>query len=184
MDKKSQIHYHPILVSLHWLVALLVFTLLVLGKYMSGLPNDPDKILLLGVHVGLGLITLLAIVVRFIVRLRLPKPQPVSTGNSFLDSIGKLVHYALYLLVFLMAVSGISLSMQSGLTSIFFGVTGASLPEDFFAFSARLLHGFIAPALLALILVHIGAAFYHQFVLKDNLLARMTYDQKNRKNTR
>ena len=65
--------------------------------------------------------------------------------------------------------------MQAGLTPIVFGGSGTSLPADFYAFSARLLHGFIAPALFLLILLHVGAAFYHQLVLKDNLLARMGY---------
>lgn len=182
MTKKSPSRYHPILVSLHWLVVVLVFAAFVLGKFMSGLPNAADKIPLLGFHMALGLVTLITIIVRFIARLRLPKPPHASTGNSFLDLFGKQVHYVLYLLVFLIGVSGLSLSMQSGLATIVFGGSGISLPEDFYAFSARMLHGFIAPALFVLILVHVGAAFYHQFVLKDNLFARMTYGKQNRKN--
>jgi len=74
-----------------------------------------------------------------------------------------------------MAVSGVSLSMQTGLASIVFFGSGASLPADFLDFAARMLHGFIAPALLLLILLHVGAAFYHQFALKDNLLSRMWF---------
>jgi cytochrome b561 len=38
-----------------------------------------------------------------------------------------------------------------------------------------MLHGFIAPALLLLVALHVGAALYHQFLLKDHLLARMWY---------
>ena len=41
--------------------------------------------------------------------------------------------------------------------------------------AARVLHGFIAPTLFLLILLHVGAAFYHQLALKDNLLSRMWY---------
>ncbi len=175
MPKTLPTRYHPFLVSLHWLTVLLVFAAFGLGKLMSGQPNDATKIPLLAAHMALGLVTLVVIVGRFIVRLRLPKPAHASTGNVLLDKIGELVHYALYLLVLLMSISGVSLSMQAGLTPIVFGASGTALPADFYAFSARLLHGFVAPALLLLILLHIGAAFYHQLVLKDNLLTRMWY---------
>ena len=37
------------------------------------------------------------------------------------------------------------------------------------------MHGFIAPALFLLILLHVGAAFYHQLFIKDKLLSRMWY---------
>jgi len=33
--------------------------------------------------------------------------------------------------------------------------------------------GIIWPAIIAFTLVHIGAALYHQFIKKDNLIARM-----------
>jgi len=123
----------------------------------------------------IGILTLLVIVTRFIKRTKLPRPAHASTGNAFLDGLGKFVHYALYLLVFLITLSGLSLSAQAGLAPIVFGGSGAPLPADFFDFAARALHGFIAPALFLLILLHVGAAFYHQLALKDNLLARMWY---------
>ena len=76
------------------------------------------------------------IIARFITRLRLPKPDSATTGNAFLDQIGKLVHYALYVFVFLMTISGMALSLQSGLTPIVFGGSGAAPPADFLAFTS------------------------------------------------
>lgn len=167
--------YHPVQVTLHWLVVLLVVAAFVMGKFMSGLPNDTGKLVPLALHMGVGIFTLVVIVTRFITRMKLPKPAHATTGNAFLDWVGKVVHYALYLLVFLTAVSGMSLSMQAGLVPIVFGGSGAPLPADFFDFTARMMHGFIVPALLLLVFLHVGAALYHQFMLKDNLLARMWY---------
>jgi cytochrome b561 len=177
MPTNTNARYHPLQVSLHWLVVLLIFAAFLLGKYMNGMPNESEKIPLLGIHMALGLVTLVVIVVRFIARLRLPRPVSIKTGNAFLDWVSKAVHEALYMLVFLMALSGMSLSLQSGLMPTVFGASSASLPADFFEFRARLLHGFIAPALLVLVLLHVGAAFYHQFALKDNLLSRMWYSK-------
>jgi cytochrome b561 len=180
MAKDTNARYHPLQVSLHWLIVLLIFATFLLGKYMSGLPNESGKILSLGVHMALGLITLLVMVVRVIARLRLPKPAEVTAGNAFFDWIGKAIHYTLYVLVLLMAVSGLSLSLQSGLVPIVFGGSSTPLPADFYAFRARMLHGFVAPALLILVLVHVGAVLYHQFVLKDHLLSRMGYGKRKR----
>lgn len=175
MSKSTPTRYHPYLVSLHWLTALLVFAAFGLGKYMSGQPNEAAKIPLLAGHMSLGIVTLLVIIARFVVRLRYPRPAYASTGNALLDKLGELVHYALYLLVLLMAISGSSLSIQSGLTPIVFGGSGSPLPADFYDFSARVLHGFVGPALLLLVILHIGAAYYHQLILKDNLFSRMWF---------
>ena len=175
MSKAPSARYHPLQVSFHWLVVVLLFAAFILGKYISGLPNDAAKIAPIGIHMILGFVTLFVMIARFVARLRLPKPASATTGNVFFDQIGKIVHYALYAFVFLMVISGMALSLQSGLTSIVFGGSGASLPADFFAFTSRMLHGFIAPALLLLVVLHVGAALYHQFLLKDHLLARMWY---------
>ncbi|MEW6241852.1 MAG: cytochrome b/b6 domain-containing protein [Chloroflexota bacterium] len=174
MTPNSPKRYHPLMVTLHWLVVIMVFALFVVGKSMSRLSNDDAKLPSLAIHMSVGIITLVVIVFRFAMRMRLPKPTHASTGNGLLDWFGKAVHYALYALVFLMAVSGLSLSAQAGLTRIVFSGVG-SLPADFFDFTARALHGYIAPALLLLVLLHIGAAFYHQLFIKDKLFSRMWY---------
>lgn len=167
--------YHPIQVTLHWLVVALVIAAFVMGKSMRGLTNDANKLIPLALHMSVGIFTLVVIIARFITRMKLPKPTHVTAGNAFFDWVGKVVHYALYLLVFLTAISGMSLSMQAGLVPIVFGGSGAPLPADFFDFTARMMHGFIVPTLLLLVFLHVGAALYHQFILKDNLLARMGY---------
>lgn len=177
MKEQTPNNYHPILVRMHWLIFFLVIVALGLGKFMSTLPNNADKIPFLGLHMVLGFLILFAMIARLITRLRLPNPPYASTGNKILDLIGKLVHFGLYLFVFLMALSGLSLSLQSGLAPIVFGNSGSVLPEDFYVYSARVLHGFVGPVLLGLILFHAAAAFYHQLILKDNLFSRMAINK-------
>jgi cytochrome b561 len=139
---------------------------------MTGMPNiRPDPYL--AVHMPLGLTILAVTVYRFLMRSRLPQPAPASAGNAFLDGTAKGVHHLLYLLVALIAISGISLSRQTGLIPIVFGGSGAALPPDFFAFRARAFHGLLSRALLVTVGVHVAAALYHQIVLKDRLLSRM-----------
>jgi len=175
MSRKSPTHYHPLQVTLHWLIVILVFAALVLGKFMSRLPNDGAKLAPLAVHMSIGLLTLIVIVLRRIVRMRLPQPARAATGSVFLDRLSRVVHHGLYLFVFLMALSGLSLAIQAALVPIVFGGSGAPLPADFYDFNARFLHKFIAPSLLILVFLHIGGALYHQFLLRDRLLSRMWY---------
>ncbi len=67
--------YHPLLVTLHWLVALLVFTDLYIGYFyirpimMRGRGGVPSTDLILKIHMAAGLLILALIVIRFIVRL-------------------------------------------------------------------------------------------------------------------
>jgi cytochrome b561 len=42
----------------------------------------------------------------------------------------------------------------------------------------RIAHGLIATLLVALIVLHIAAAIYHQVVLKDGLLRRMWFGKR------
>jgi cytochrome b561 len=172
MEKPKR--YHPALIALHWLLAILIILMLLVGLLsLKWMPNNPAKLMPLGFHMATGILILVLMLVRIVVRIVKPKPAPATAGNRFLDFIGKLTHYALYLFAILMAVSGIGISAQAGLAPIVFGASGAPLPEDFFVYPARYGHGYIAIILIALILLHFGAAMYHQFFRKDRLLSRM-----------
>jgi cytochrome b561 len=85
-----------------------------------------------------------------------------------------LTHYLLYLGALGMGISGLGLAMNAGLFQSVFAKVGA-LPQDFYIFPVRYGHGFTASALLGLVLLHIGAALYHQFIRKDNLMTRMSF---------
>jgi cytochrome b561 len=172
MEKPKR--YHPLLIALHWLLALLIIFMLLVGLFsLKWMPNNPAKLLPLGFHMATGILILVLMLVRIVVRVTTKKPEAATAGNRFLDFIGKLTHYALYLFAILMAVSGIGISVQAGLGPIVFGGSGAPLPVDFFVYPVRYGHGYIAIILIALILLHFAAAMYHQFFRKDRLLSRM-----------
>jgi cytochrome b561 len=78
-----------------------------------------------------------------------------------------------------MVISGLSLSIQTDLIPIVFGGSGAALPADFLVYNARSLHGLVARALFVLVGLHAGAALYHEIWIKDKLMTRMWFGQKN-----
>jgi cytochrome b561 len=171
--------YNPVLVTLHWIIAILIFSTVFLagegegGGTIAGIP-------ILGVHMILGITILILLIIRLIVRWRTQHPDWASTGNRFLDKIGELTHWALYLFAFGMTITGISLALRGNRLARTFGLASAAPSGQFRprGFSIGMFHGAVWFFLLLLILLHVGAALYHQFILKDNLLGRMWYGKQ------
>lgn len=179
MSKESlPVRYHPAHVVLHWLMFLLVIMMLGVGKFvLPGIPTDnPQKASMLQTHVYIGGSIAVLLVVRLILRFTVKIPAPADAGNAFLNFLAKAVHFLLYILLIGMAVSGLGLFQLADLPSVFAGE--ASYPQDFFAYPPRIGHGLVSTVLLLLILLHVGAALYHQFILRDNLLSRMWFGKR------
>jgi len=169
--------YHPALVALHWLLAVLIFFAWGVGALsLEEMPNSsPDKIPALRVHMVTGIAILALMLVRLAVRFGTRRPTAVDTGHPLLDRAAVLAHYSLYALVILMAASGFATALAAGLPDIVFGGSGKPLPESFAAYPARTVHGIVGSLLAFLVLVHIIAALWHHFVRRDGLLRRMTF---------
>ncbi len=166
--------HHTALVVLHWLLAAALIFMLLMGTFsLDPLPNSsPDKIGALKGHMIIGITIGALMLLRLVTRLTTAHPTPAVTGNALLDKLGPLTHWTLYLLVFVMAASGLGTALLAGLPDIVFGGTG-SLPADFKEFLPRAVHGIVAKLLMVVIALHIAAALWHQFVRRDALLARM-----------
>ena len=104
-------------------------------------------------------------------------PAPATIGNALLVRIAPAMHWAFYLLVLLMAGSGVAMSVLAGLPGIVFGGVG-TLPMNFDALPPRAVHGVVAKLLMLVIGLHIAAALYHQFIRRDGLLSRMGFWQR------
>lgn len=179
---KRPTRYHPALVVLHWISAALVIFLLLSGMLsLERIPNTPDKIPALSLHMGLGIAILLLTILRILVRLSTRLPAPATTGNAFLDLIGRMTHVLLYVGMIGMGLSGMGVASQAGLFESVFERSGAPLPADFFVYPARYGHGYLALGLLALVGLHIAAALYHQFIRRDHLLRRMWFEWRSKR---
>lgn len=174
--------YHPVLVALHWIMAAMIVVALVMGgAVLAETPNsDPGKIDALRGHMIFGLLLLLLVLVRLVVRLRTPRPGHASTGNPVLDRIGVWTHRAFYALIVLVALSGIGISALAGLPGIVIFANGEPLPADFWAYSPRYGHAVLTKLLGVLVLAHVAAALWHQFGRKDRLMARMWFGRSGR----
>lgn len=143
----SSIRYAKSQIAIHWLAAALIIFLLVTGSLvLADLPNTAEKIGNLRIHMILGVLAGILVIAR-------------------------LGHMALNLIILLLVFSGAMLMLQSGALDALFG--SAALPADFKEFTPRRIHGLASRAAMALIALHVLAALYHQFIVKDGLLARM-----------
>jgi len=125
--------YHPALVTLHWLVALLVFTDLYIGYFyirpiiMLGHGGVPGTDLILKIHMAAGVSILVLLIIRFIIRLTTRKPAPADAGFKAFNVLARVVHYSLYFFVFAITVVGLIFSLQVNRFQVAF--LGATAPS-------------------------------------------------------
>lgn len=171
--------YHPLLVVLHWFLAVLIAAALALGALvMVKIPNtDPMKIEALRSHMSGGILILMLMLVRLFIRTRTAHPQMATTGNRGLDRLAWLSHRLFYVVVLGMAGSGLFMALQTDLPSVVFMGHG-TVPPDFWAYPVRAVHYAFSRLLIALIALHLAGALFHTFILKDGLLHRMFFGQR------
>lgn len=179
MAWKSDGHrYGAVAMAMHWVTAGAIFGLLGSGLMLEQM-EQAAKVPLLRVHAAVGILVLVLTLLRigwwaFADR----RPDEPSEMPGWQASAARLVHRLFYAVLLLMGASGIAMMALSGAAEIlFFGGPGP-LP-DFNLYAPRVPHGLGAWFLIALILAHVGAALYHQLVLKDRLLGRMGLGRAN-----
>lgn len=155
--------YHPLLVILHWLTVVLMFG--------AGFLAEDDGRSPINTHMILGSLLLITLLVRLVVRFTTKRPAWADTGNKTLNLLGELVHYALYLAVFFILGMGALIAQKRNLFAIAMG-TATTANRAGILGPIHQLGWFLA---ILLVLGHVGAALYHQFILKDNLLSRMWF---------
>lgn len=182
MWKNTQDAYGAASKSFHWIMAVLIIGMLIMGFYMEGLPPSPDKGELYGLHKSLGVTILIIVVARFCWR-AYSKPPIVNPKHPRWErGLAAFVHYALYAAAFLMPLSGWGMSSAGGHPVAFFGLELPPLVGkdkdlgEFFSAS----HSVLAWTIITLVSLHVLGALKHQFIDRDGTLLRMFYGTKGR----
>lgn len=169
--------YNRTAIALHWSVALLIFAAFPLGMYMHDLPLSPTKLQLYSYHKWLGITVLALAVLRVVWRAaHTPPPLPQSMPR-WQQLASHAVHQFLYVLIFVVPLSGWVMSSAKGFKTVWFGVL--PLPDLVGKDKAlgemlSQVHENLNYLLLALVLLHIAAALKHHFIDKDGVLSRMS----------
>jgi cytochrome b561 len=170
-------------IMLHWLVALLIFAGFPLGVYMHELPLSPDKLKLYSYHKWIGITVLLLVAIRLSWRLTHTPPRLPENIAGWQRHASAVVHGALYLLMIAIPLSGWLMSSAKGFQTVWFGVL--PLPDLIGKDKAlgELLaevHKILNFTLLALVVMHVGAALQHHFIERQPFLQRMGWGKKER----
>ncbi len=173
--KSTSDRYGTVAVIVHWITALGVALLFLSGTRAADSDVAATKIGALGVHAPLGLGILAVTLLRILWwRLADTKPALVPGMPRWQEIASHAVHGLLYLALVGMAASGIGLFLQTGAGEIVLFGADRELPR-FHDYTLRAIHGLGANLILALIVVHVAAALWHQFGLKDGLMRRMWF---------
>ena len=163
-------------ISLHWLIALLIFVAFPLGVYMHDLPLSPDKLKLYSYHKWMGITVLMLAAIRLSWRATHRPPPLPATMPSWEKLTAQSVHVLLYVLLFAIPRSGWLMSSAKGFQTVWFGVL--PLP-DLVGKDKELgdllkgIHEALNFALLGLVIAHVAGALKHHFIEHDDILARM-----------
>ena len=173
--KSSATRYGTVAITLHWLSALLIVVLIVSGFRASGIEDSAVKASILQLHVPCGVAILLLTLARigwWIFADSKPASVPMPRWQ---DRSSQAVHFLFYAAILGMTASGIGMMVLSGAGPIIFGGENSTL-ADFRNYLPRTPHGIGARLILALFVVHAGAALYHHIFKKDGLLHRMWFE--------
>ena len=156
----------------HWISAIL----LLITWTMIFLYDNLDSKLYIGLHKAFGVSLLFWMIARVINRL-FSKAPPAVVMPKWQMLLSQLSHFALYALLIAMPIAGLLMSLYGGRPVDIFGIFQIPVFVTPDRGLARLFNDWhtdiIWPMIIAFTVLHIGAALYHQFVKKDNLIARI-----------
>ena len=172
----SPSRYSTVAIALHWLIAVLMIYMILFGE---DLIRRPTGTFYPSLHASLGISILILSLIRLAWRLMNPPPELPSTMKSWEVTLSHVTHWAFYLLMIGLPLSGLmsfthqlpNEALLSGTTV--FGVMPVPGLPDIGGFG-RNLHSLASKAGEVLIILHVVAALKHQFWNRDNLLKRMS----------
>ena len=164
MQKKLYSSYQIIL---HWTIASLVLLQLIFDEGIknsySNIIKGSEKFIHSsdsgGMHLAIGIIVLILMIFRTVLRIKTGVPQAPSKTPPILKGIAKISHLCIYLLLFTLPITGL---------------IGGYLKLN----TVLVLHQLSSKLLIVLVLFHICAAIFHEGVLGNRILHRMFTPEK------
>jgi cytochrome b561 len=160
-------------ILLHWVTAILIVLMWTVGQIIDWFPRGTPRISARSTHILLGVILLCVLLVRIAWRVRsgsrLPSAEPAWMGR-----LGKVTHYALYLILATTLLLGVlNVFGRGDKFFALFAFPRIATGNDGFKSTVEDLHALSANVLVSLAALHALAALAHHFVRRDGVLRRM-----------
>ncbi|HEY6023695.1 MAG TPA: cytochrome b [Pseudolabrys sp.] len=162
--------------SLHWLIVVLLIVQFIIAWTMPHIGRNTPVTTLISLHFSFGIIILAVAIVRLVWRATHTEPTPLDGVPPWQVQSARVVHWLLYLLLFVLPFLGWINASWRGMPIVMFG---AELPK---LIGTRApgwgwtgdVHNLLAEyVMLTLIGLHIAAGLYHYFIRRDRVLQRM-----------
>ncbi|MFO0456298.1 MAG: cytochrome b [Alphaproteobacteria bacterium] len=168
--------YDRVAVALHWLMAICIIGMLLLGFFWEDIASRDLKIFAINFHKSLGLTLLLLAFFRLYWRLRHPAPALPETMPTLERKAARTAHIALYVLMIAIPLSGwMYVSALAKYPTVYFGlftIPHLPIPKSMKGFFYES-HELLAYGLIALLSLHLLAAMKHHFFDKNDVLRRI-----------
>ncbi len=167
--------YGKVTIAFHWTIVLLIlvqFLLAVISEDLSPAYRGP----MMTLHKSLGIFTLLIASLRILWWLFDTKVLRLSTTPVWQARLARLVHLLLRIIVIIIPLSGwYFVSAYRGAIDVFglFAIPPITQINPDFGRAMKGLHILSFWIFAGLLSLHIGAALFHHFIVKDNTLKRM-----------
>lgn len=173
----SSTEYGALAKWLHWLVAIGIFALIYLGLEQSDMERGPDRDAVRALHGSIALLVLTLMTVRIVWRFMNEVPAHPEGMPGWQRAAATLVHWGIYISVYVQLTAGALIVATGGRPLPFFGLFSVPLPiaenHDKHEFWEEV-HEFTWKIIAVLVVVHVLAALYNHFVAKNDVLRRMT----------
>jgi cytochrome b561 len=169
--------YAKLAVLLHWVLAVLIASLLGLGWYMMSIEDDPGSDWYFDIHKSFGIVVFGLVLLRIIWRAT-HRPAPLAPKlPAWQVRLSHVTEWALYVCMLLMPILGFLGAAYSKSAVTFFGAQLPSwaLPNHDTAELFFGLHSALAWGLVALIALHAVGGLKHLLVDKDGVFQRMWF---------
>lgn len=168
--------FGPVAVALHWIIAAAMAGSVILAWEVMGMDAGDGRTARLAIHKSVGTAILVLAAFRLAWRARHPAPAYAVPMPPWQRLAAHGAHWLLYVLMVAMPVTGYVSEAARARKTDFFGLFDIPrlVPLDRkLSLYAQTAHSWSRYLLYALVAAHVGAALYHQFVLRDRLLERM-----------
>ena len=169
------LRHDPLTIAFHWISALLVGVLWVIGQTVDVFPNGPLRIDYRSVHIVLGVALAGVLCARLGRRLMRQETLP-PIDHGLLLAIARITHWLLYALLVVAVVLGVTNVWVRG-DAIFdlYRVPAFDPGNRALMHLIGGWHALAANAVLIVAGVHAAAALFHHYVLRDETLRRMLW---------
>jgi cytochrome b561 len=161
---------------LHWLILALLIAQFIVAWSMPHIGRNTRPDTVINLHFSIGVLILSVAVVRLAWRFTHGEPAPLDGLPPWQLATARVIHWLLYVLLFVLPLLGWANASWRGFPVALFGLELPKLMATRapgFAWTGDV-HTLLAYwVLLTLVGLHVAAALYHYFVRRDRVLQRM-----------